>query len=128
MNKYEFWTDEVEEAVSKYASCIDVDERNKIYMKYLHNAFIKLINYVLERYKKDFACEELKNDLLSTLVIHIQKFNPELALSRGYKANVRVYCEVIIRSAISDYLLKSFREKQNVSFNESHEVFLKNIK
>lgn len=131
-NKYwsEYWTDEVEEAISKYASCTDANERNKIYNKYLHNAFIKLIDDVIKRYRPDREGHEdkdVKNDLLYTLIIGIQKYNPALALSRGYKPNARIYCSVIIRCAIADYKVKSFHERQNVPFDESHEIFLKNI-
>jgi hypothetical protein len=130
-NEHEYWTDEVEEAVSKYASCTDVDEKNKIYMKYLHDAFIKLIDDVIKRYRPDreeYEDKDVKNDLLYTLIIGIQRYNPALALSRGYKPNARIYCSVIIRCAIADYRVKSFREKQNVQFNEKiHEIFLKDI-
>jgi hypothetical protein len=126
----EYWTNEVEEAVANYAACIDVDERNSIYMKYLHQAFQKLIDDVIKRYRPDWEGHnerEIKNDLLSILVEHIRRYNPTIAISRGYKPNARIYCSTIIRSAIADQRVKSYKEKQNVRFNESHEIFLKNI-
>jgi hypothetical protein len=130
INKYKYWTDEVEGAVLKYIKCVDTVEKNEIYNKYLHIAFQKLIDDVIKQCRLERECEknnDLKNDLLYTLIIHIEKYNPELAISRGYKTSARVYCKILIRCAIADYKVKSYHEKQNIQFNESHEVFLKNI-
>jgi hypothetical protein len=126
----EYWTDEVEEAVVKYAACTDADERNQIYNKYLHQAFQKLINNIIKQYhpdKEGYEDKDVKLDLLSILVEHVRRYNPAIALSRGYKPNARIYCGVIIRSAIADYRVKLYHERQNVSFNESHEIFLNDI-
>lgn len=126
----EFWTNEVEEAVSKYATCTDSNEKNKIFNKYLYSAFKKLIDNVIERYSphdESLSNEEIKNDLLSTLAIQVQRFDSNRILSNGKKPNARIYCEVIIRCSIADYRVKLFHEKQNVCFNESHEKFLNNI-
>jgi hypothetical protein len=126
----EYWTDEVEAAVEKYATCEDVTERNEIYIKYLHSAFQKLIDDIIKRYRPDREGREDKDakfDILSLLVEHVRKYKPELARARGYKTNARVYCSVIIRSAIVDRRVKRYKEWQTVEFNESHEIFLKNI-
>jgi len=131
MNKeYEYWTDEVEEAVAKYGTCLDVDERNLIYMKYLHIAFQNLIDDVIKQYRPDREGHEdkdIKLDLLSILVEHVRRYNPTIAISRGYKSNARIYCIVIIRSAIADHRVKSFKKRQNVCFDETHEIYLDNI-
>ena len=127
---YEFWTNEVEEAVGRYAMCTDIVEKNKIFSKYLHSAFKKLIDDVVLQYRPDWDGhneKEIKDDLLYTLVVSIQRYNPAMAILRGYKPNARIYCKIIIKSAIADQRVKSYKEKQNVRFDESHEVFLKNI-
>jgi hypothetical protein len=129
-NEYEYWTDEVEEAVAKYGTCLNVDERNSIYIKYLHIAFQKLIDDVIKRYRPDrdgHEDKDVKLDLLSILVEHVQRYNPAIAISRGYKPNARIYCTVIIKSAIADRRVRSYKERQNVCFDESHEIFLNNI-
>lgn len=128
----EYWTDEVEEAVAKYAACVDADERNSIYMKYLHQAFQKLIADVIKRYRPDREGHEDKNakdDLLYDLIVHIEKYNPEYAISHGHKPNARIYCSVIIRSSIVDRRVKSYKENQHiVSIDECSENQLNKIK
>jgi hypothetical protein len=127
---YEFWTNEVEDAVGRYAICTDIVQKNKIFDKYLHVAFKKLIDNVVQRYRPDWDGhneKEIKDDLLYTLVVNIQRYNPAIAISRGYKPNARIYCKIIIRSAIADQRVKSYKEKQNVCFNQSHEIYLNNI-
>jgi hypothetical protein len=128
-NEYwtEYWTDEVEEAVGKYGTCSDVDERNKIFTKYLHQAFQKLIDDIIKRYRPDrdgHEDKDVKLDLLSILVEHIERYNPAIAVSRGYKPNARIYCSVIIKSAIVDRRVKSYKERKNVQISE---IFLKDI-
>jgi hypothetical protein len=125
MTKYEFWTDETEEMVSKYVTCVDIEKKNKIYDKHLHIAFMKLIDIVVERYYMNQDDNEVKNDLLYSLIINVQRFNPNKILPNGKKPNSRSYCEVIIRSAIADRRVRIFHEKQNVRFDSSHEKYLK---
>jgi hypothetical protein len=122
-NKYEFWNNDVEEAILKYIVCSDIKKKNEIFNKYILIAFKKLINIVIkESYSniKDYCDKEIKDDLLYELVVKIQKYNNQ-------KYNIRIYCETILRSSILDYKHKSFREKQNIPFLVSHEVLLNKL-
>jgi len=129
-NVYDFWTDEVDKAVSAYVSDVDTKEKNKVFDKYLYNAFNQLINITLKQYNINWNGideREIKSQILFELIMNLSKFNPDKIRSNGDKVCVRMYCQSLIRSAIKDYHNKTFRESQNVRFDESHEILLHKI-
>jgi hypothetical protein len=124
MTNNKFWTTEVEEALAKYVSCVDIKEKNEIFTKYLYSPFQQLIDKTIKRYRPDregYDDEEAKEDFLYHLVIHVQRFNPDVVLPSGRKPSGLSYCSVIIRSAIADDRVRSAREKMNrISFDDWH--------
>ena len=122
MTKEEYWTDEVEEALAKYVTCKDCDEKNLIFTKYLHVPLLKLIDAIVERYRpdaKDMHTDETRTDLLYSLILHVQKFNPNAILPSGKKASGHSYCSIIIRSSIAEHTVRTYREKKTIiSFDD----------
>lgn len=123
----EYQTLDVEEALAKYVTCDDTDEKNKIFNDYLFTAIKKLIDDIFERYHLPVIDNDVKLDVLCYLVIHMNMFNPNAKLQNGKKISCRVYCSILIRSWIANYKLKTFREKQNICFEECHEIYLNKI-
>ncbi|MCK9416907.1 hypothetical protein M0Q97_09645 [Candidatus Dojkabacteria bacterium] len=122
MTNNEYWTPEVEEALAKYVSCTGITERHDIFDNHLYEPFKQLILETVKRYRPDVGdklTNEMSSDLLYHLIIHVQKFNPDVVLSSGRKPSGHSYCSVIIRSAIADDRVRTAREKMNrISFDD----------
>lgn len=114
INKPEYWTTEVEEALAKYVSCEDVDEKNEIFVNYLHSPLKKLIDITVKRYRPDVktVTDEMISDLLYHLIIHVRGFNPDAVLRSGKKSSGRTYCSIIIRSAIAQERVETAKKKR----------------
>ena len=124
----DYWTSETEEALAKYVRTEDMDEKNQLFDNSLHIPFKKLIDDVLERYKPytGEVDEDTKLSILTHLAMGIVRFNPEVKLKSGNPSGWS-YCNILIRSWIADYRMKTSREKKNVRFEECHEVHLNKI-
>ncbi len=107
------WNETIDEAFLNYAVSNNASEKNKIYNKYLHLAFKSLIISTVKKCKVKHG-EEIYDDLLSILIINIQHFKPK----DNTKINAYAYCSTIIRSAISDYKLKRFRDSKNITLDD----------
>jgi len=123
----EIWTQKVEEALAKYVKSEDTVEKHKIFNDHLFIPFRKLIDSLLERYSIPIVDNDIKLDILSFLVLHINKFNPDAVLPSGKKASGKAYCIILIRSWFADYKLKYARQKKIVRFEESHEIYMNKI-
>ena len=118
----EIWTNEIEEALVKYVTCKDVVEKNKIFDTYLFSAFRKLIDVLLERHSIPIVDDNVKLDILSHLVLHVDKFNPEAVTPSGKKASGKAYCITLIRCWFADWKLKYARQKKNISLDDYDEM------
>lgn len=116
----DYWTHETEEAVAKYVRCEDIIEKNEIFNNYLFIPFRKLIDDVFERYHLPVVDDDMKLNILSDLVIRIEKYNPE-AEFRGRKSTAWTYCNVLVRCWIADWKLKYAKQKKNVSLEDCDE-------
>lgn len=121
------WTQEVEEAFIKYVTCEDVVEKNKIFDNHLFTAFRKLIDVLLERYSVPIVDNDVKLDILSYLVLHISKFNPDAVSPSGKKANGKAYCITIIRCWFADWNMKYAKQKKNISLEDCDEIHMNKI-
>jgi len=117
----EYWTPEVEEALANYVTCADSAEKNVIFDKYLFEPFKKLIDITVKRYRPDVktVTDEMVCDLLYHLIIHVQKYNPDVVLSSGKKPSGHSYCSIIIRSAIAHERCETAKRK--IIFIENEE-------
>jgi len=113
-NLSEYWTTEVEEALAKYVACVNSDEKNEIFDKHLFEPFKTLIDVVVKRYRPDvkIVTNEMRCDLLYHLLIHVQKFNPDVVLPSGRKPSGHSYCSIIIRSAIAHERVETAKKKR----------------
>ena len=121
MTKEEYWTPEVEDALGRYVSCTGITKKNQIFDDHLYIPFKKLIEVTIKRYRPDVkvVTDEMVCDLLYSLIIHVQGFNPNVVLSSGRKPTGHSYCSIIIRSAIADDRVRTAREKMNrINFDD----------
>jgi len=114
----EYWTDEVEEKLAIYVTSEDMDEKNEIFDNYLLIPFKKLIDAILERYRIPFVDDNMKLDILTYLVVNVERFKPDFVYPSGKKATGKAYCIVLIRSWFADWNVKSARQRKNISFED----------
>ena len=107
-----FYEDE-QNALVEYLNCDDVNEKNKIFNKWLYPAFTKMIESIIRRYKLFTPDEDFKDtfdDTISFLMSKISHYKPET----GYKAYS--YCGTICKN----YLLWKINQyNKNLIRNES---------
>ena len=127
INMEEYWTSDVEEALAKYVTCEDIVEKNKIFDDHLLIPFRKLIDALLERYRIPFVDDDMKLDILTHLVLNVDRFKPDRVYPSGKKATGKSYCIILIRSWFADWKLKTYRQKKNVLFEACHEIHLYKI-
>ena len=100
-------------ALIQYLNSTDVDEKNKIFNKWLYPAFTKMIESIIRRYKLFTPDEDFKDtfdDTISFLMSKISHYKPET----GYKAYS--YCGTICKN----YLLWKINQyNKNLIRNES---------
>lgn len=82
--KYEgskrYWFQEQEKAIVDYINAQDIEEKNRIYSKFLYKPMSKLIENIIFTYKlfrSDVEVKELQVDCMSFLITKIDKFNPK---------------------------------------------------
>jgi len=119
-----YWTDETEEALAKYVTTEDMDEKNKIFNDYLFIPLRKLIDVLLERYCIPIVDDDIKLDILTHVVEYMGRFNPEAVYPSGKKASGKSYCIILVRSWFADYKLKYARQKKIIQFEACHEIHL----
>ena len=127
INMEEYWTSDVEEALAKYVTCEDIVEKHKIFDDHLLIPFRKLIDALLERYRIPFVDDDMKLDILTDLVVRVEKFKPDTVYPSGRKATGKSYCIILIRSWFADWKLKYAKQIKNVRFEECHEIHLYKI-
>lgn len=111
-----YFYEQEEEAFVKYLNSEDNREREEIYNKYLHPAFVKMIESIIRRYNlypPDECFQETFDDTLSFLMSKIEKFNP----NSGYKAYS--YCGTICKNYLL-YKINLFSKNQKR--NESYDL------
>lgn len=110
-----------EEAFVSYLKCDDEAEKNRIFNKYLHPAFTKMIESIIRRYNlypPDEEFQETFDDTISFLMTKVEKFNPD----SGYKAYS--YCGTICKNYL---LFKINQFLRNQKRNESYETMSSEI-
>ena len=106
-----------EEAVVKFLNSEDTIERNRIYNEFLRDAFNKMIESIIRKYKlyrKNYTFEDLHADTLSFLITKADKFD----VTTGKKAYS--YYGTICKHYILALLIKDGKVlKQNLSFEDT---------
>ena len=109
-----------EEAVVKFLSTEDYEERNKIYNTYLKAPLNKMIESIIRRYKlyrKEYTYEDIHSDTLSFLATKMEKFEP----SKNKKAYS--YFGTICKNYLLGQLLKSDKKtKSDVSYEDMYKT------
>ena len=104
-----------EEAVARYVTTEDMDEKNAIYHMYLEPAFTKMIESIIRRYNlypPDELFQETFDDTLSFLLTKIEHYKPE----SGFKAYS--YCGTVCKNYL---ILKINQYNKNLIRNERYE-------
>jgi hypothetical protein len=104
-----------EDAVARYVTTDDVQEKNEIYHTYLEPAFTKMIESIIRRYNlypPDEIFQETFDDTLSFLLTKIEHFKPE----SGFKAYS--YCGTVCKNYL---ILKINQYNKNLTRNERYE-------
>lgn len=110
-----------EDAFVNYLKCDDENEKNRIFNKYLHPAFTKMIESIIRRYNlypPDEEFQETFDDTISFLMTKVEKFNPD----SGYKAYS--YCGTICKNYL---LFKISQCVKNQKRNESYDLIQSEI-
>lgn len=109
-----------EEAVVKFLSTEDYEERNKIYNTHLKAPLNKMIESIIRRYKlyrKEYTYEDIHSDTLSFLATKMEKFEP----SKNKKAYS--YFGTICKNYLLGQLLKSDKKtKSDVSYEDMYKT------
>lgn len=115
-NKEKYFGEEQEQAVIDFINSDDKQERDRIYNKYLKDAFNKMIESIIRRYnlqREGITFEELHQDALSFLLTKFHKFDP----STGKKAYS--YFGTIIKRYLQNLLMGDQKKLQrNVQYED----------
>jgi hypothetical protein len=82
-----YFTQETEDAIVKYINETDTYERNKIYTEKIHNAFYKLAEIMIHRFKFynfDVPHEDVKHEVVAFLHEKIHKYKSENGKAFSY--------------------------------------------
>lgn len=123
----DYWTDETEDALAKYVTTEDMDEKNRLFNDCLHKPLKKLIDANIKRYHVPIVNEDLKLSILTDVIMRVERFKPNVILPSGKKSTGRAYCSILIRSWFADWKVKTARQKKNVLFEACHEIHLYKI-
>mgnify|MGYP003116278435 CR=1 FL=1 len=80
-----YFGQEVQDAIIEYNRAESHSLKNKIYQERIHKAFDKLAENIINTFKFsyfDYGFEDVKNEVISFLVMNIHKYNPD----KGSKA------------------------------------------
>jgi hypothetical protein len=109
--KKRYFTQETEDAIVKYNSTSDIDEKNKIYEEDIHYAFFKLTQNIIHTFKFYHTevddLEHLQHEIIIFLLSKIHLFNPQ----NGAKAYS--YFGTIVKRWCILYNDKNYRTKVN---------------
>jgi hypothetical protein len=109
--KKRYFTQETEDAIVKYNSTSDIDEKNKIYEEDIHYAFFKLTQNIIHTFKFYHTevddLEHLQHEIIIFLLSKIHLFNPQ----NGAKAYS--YFGTIVKRWCILYNDKNYRTKIN---------------
>lgn len=130
MMKYnsKYWKETLQPIFCEYIDCKDPIEKNRIYNKHLHEPFLEMVEYVVNKYDEriNFYSSDLKhnlkNDTLAFLVMHVQKFNTkksnELIKEKGLGYGFG-YCLTLVKAHMHDRLKKEYNKHRTFeSFDE----------
>lgn len=111
-----YYNDKQEDAVLRYLSSENADEKDKIFREELLKPLNTMIESIIRRYKlysKNCTFEELHTDTFSFLVTKMNKFKPEKN-KKSYS-----YFGTIIKNYLLGRILKEDKEmKQNLSYED----------
>jgi DNA-directed RNA polymerase specialized sigma24 family protein len=83
-----YFTQDTEDAIIKFVSSEDQDERNKIYREQIHYAFTKLTENLIHTYKyyytDNHSVEELQHNAIIFLLERLKKFQPGKGKAYSY--------------------------------------------
>lgn len=82
-----YFTQDTEDAIVEYINCQDDFDRNKIYTEKIHNAFYKLAEIMIHRFKFynfDVSHEDVKHEVITHLHEKIHKYKPENGKAFSY--------------------------------------------
>jgi hypothetical protein len=82
-----YFTEHTENAIVRYNTSIDPNERNIIYQKEIHAAFDKLAENLIHTFKFynfDIEYEDVKHEVVTFLVEKINKYSPEKGKAFSY--------------------------------------------
>lgn len=104
-----------ERAVLEYIQSDSAEEKNDIYNEILKEPFKKMVQSILRKYPihiGNYEIEEIEENVLTHLIEHMVKFNPEKITKSGKKTKAFSYCQTIVRNYYKDHSWKSFNEKK----------------
>jgi hypothetical protein len=107
--KRKYFTQETEDAIVRYNSTSNIDEKNKIYEEDIHYAFFKLTQNIIHTFKFYHTevedLEHLQHEIIIFLLSKIHLFNPE----NGAKAYS--YFGTIVKRWLILYNDKNYKKK-----------------
>ena len=112
-----YFTDETEDAIVRYNTSTDFDERSKIYGEEIHYAYFKLTQNIIHTFKFYYTevdqIEHLQHEIITYLLSKIHLFDP----SRGAKAYS--YFGTIVKRWLILYNTKNYKKRiQKVDASE----------
>lgn len=104
-----YFTDETEDAIVRYNTSTDFDERSTIYGEEIHYAFFKLTQNIIHTFKFYYTevdqIEHLQHEIITYLLSKIHLFDP----SRGAKAYS--YFGTIVKRWLILYNTKNYKKR-----------------
>lgn len=104
-----------EEAVIKYNNSDSAEEKNRLYNEILAEPFKKMVQSILRKYSihiGNYTIEEIEENVLTHLLEHMIKFNPDKITKSGKKTKAFSYCQTIVRNYYKDHSINSYTEKK----------------
>lgn len=118
----QYFGEREENAVVNYIRSDSASEKNDIYNVILREPFKKMVQSILRKYPihiGNYAIEEVEENVLTHLIEHMIKFNPDKITKSGKKTKAFSYCQTIVRNYYKDHSYKSYNEKKtNLCFDE----------
>lgn len=110
-----YFGEKEEIAVLSYIRTDSAEEKNEIYNTILKEPFKKMVQSILRKYPihiGNYEVEEIEENVLTHLIEHMVKFNPDKITKSGKKTKAFSYCQTIVRNYYKDHSWKSFNEKK----------------
>lgn len=118
----QYFGEKEEKAVTDYIRSESAEEKNLIYNAILKEPFKKMIQSILRKYPihiGNYEIEEVEENVLTHLIEHMVKFNPDKITKSGKKTKAFSYCQTIVRNYYKDHSWRSFNEKKtNLCFDD----------